>query len=117
MGRARQTWQEACLSALREPHPSKLPSRIECAVHALERRYVEWGENPGSRAELKAIRKAIAALEALTEVRLEEGILSLAGKGRATSGAQPGVAQQLDEAKRMFVVLRCSPSRGPDRPV
>jgi hypothetical protein len=63
MGGTRYSWWKAYSSALRESNPKKLIARIEEAMIAVERRYAEWGDNPGTPAELEAIRKAIATLQ------------------------------------------------------
>ena len=63
MGHTRYAWHEIYVSALRESDPTKLIARIETAIEAIERRRAEWGTDPGAPAELKAIRKAIAALK------------------------------------------------------
>ena len=45
--------------------PSKLIGCVEYAITAIERRYSEWGTNPGTEAELAAIHKCISALNRL----------------------------------------------------
>ena len=39
--------------------------RIEYAIIAIERRYSQWGTDPGTTAELMAIQKCISALKRL----------------------------------------------------
>lgn len=63
-------WREVCVSALRESDPKKLIACIEQAITAIERRYAEWGSNPGTPDELSAIRKAISGLESLANEKL-----------------------------------------------
>ena len=65
MGSVRDSWQEACAAALGESDPVRLVGRIESTITALERRYAEWGSDPGTPAELNTILKAISALECL----------------------------------------------------
>jgi hypothetical protein len=65
MGRAHYSWQKVYLTALRESDSWRLLARIEQATIALERRAAEWGTCPGTAAELKEIRKAIATLRKL----------------------------------------------------
>lgn len=70
MGSVRDSWQEACAAALGESDPVRLVGRIESAITALERRYAEWGSDPGTPAELKAIQKTIFSLERLMKQEL-----------------------------------------------
>ncbi|HEX4919671.1 MAG TPA: hypothetical protein VFV92_02910, partial [Candidatus Bathyarchaeia archaeon] len=70
MERASYSWQEVCVSALRESDPKKLIACIEQAIIAIERRHAEWGSNPGTPDELRAIRKAISGLENLANEKL-----------------------------------------------
>jgi len=65
MGRIPHSWQEAYALAFRESDPDKLTGRIEYALIAIERRYSEWGDYPGTPAELRAIQKCISALQRL----------------------------------------------------
>jgi hypothetical protein len=65
MRRVPHSWREAYELALIESDPSKLIGRIEYALNVLERRYSEWGTDPGTPAELTAIRMCISALERL----------------------------------------------------
>ena len=65
MRRVPHSWREAYELALIESDPSKLIGRIEYALNALERRYSEWGTDPGTPAELTAIQKCISALDRL----------------------------------------------------
>ena len=65
MGPVRHSWQEDCAAALGESDPVWLLGRIENRITALERRYSEWGSDPGTPAELNAIKEALSALERL----------------------------------------------------
>jgi hypothetical protein len=65
MGRTRYAWREVYLLALRECDPKTRIALIKKAIIAMERRYAEWGETPGTPAELKAIREAISDLQIL----------------------------------------------------
>jgi len=65
MRRVPHFWREAYESALIESDPIKLIGRIEYALNALERRYSEWGTDPGTPAELAAIQTCITALHRL----------------------------------------------------
>jgi DNA-binding GntR family transcriptional regulator len=62
MGRARYSWQKVYASALRGSDPRRLLAHIEQATLVLEKRAAEWGTRPGTPAELKEIRKAVATL-------------------------------------------------------
>src|SRR5579864_8711760 len=61
--RVPHSWHEAYASALRESDPDKLIGRIEYAINAIERRYSEWTNAPGTPAELAAIQRCICALK------------------------------------------------------
>lgn len=63
--RVPHSWHEAYASAFTESDPSKLNGRIEYALNAIERRYSEWGSDPGTPAELTAIQKCICTLRRL----------------------------------------------------
>jgi len=65
MRRVPHFWRVAYELALTESDPSKLAGRIEYAIYALERRYAEWGTDPGTPAELAAIQKCVSALQRL----------------------------------------------------
>ena len=65
MRRVPHSWREAYEAALLESDPGKLIGRIEYALNALERRYADWGTDPGTPAELSAIQKCISALQRL----------------------------------------------------
>jgi hypothetical protein len=65
MGRTRYAWRDVYVLALRECDPKTRVALIKKATIALERRYAEWGDTPGTPAELKAIREAISDLQLL----------------------------------------------------
>lgn len=65
MRRVPHSWREAYELALVESDPNKVIGRIEYAMYTLERRYSEWGTDPGTPAELAAIRTCISALARL----------------------------------------------------
>jgi hypothetical protein len=65
-------WQEDFLAALRDTDSVRSLCQVEHAVAALERRFAEWNENPGSETENQAIRQAISALETLLELHLRK---------------------------------------------
>ncbi|HKN36787.1 MAG TPA: hypothetical protein VJX16_26390 [Terriglobales bacterium] len=70
MGRARYSWQKGYMSALRESDPKRLLARVEQATIMLEKRAAEWGSHPGTSAELKHIRRAIAILRKLLKGKM-----------------------------------------------
>ena len=106
MAHARLSWREACDSALQESDPKKLLGCIEYAITTLERRYAEWDTDPGTAAELNAIRKTILALERHIRKRLGYG----ADPPKATEGTsdatEHSVASGLGQVRRLFRVLR-----------
>jgi hypothetical protein len=59
------SWREAYELALMEADPGKLVGRIEHSLNVLERRYSQWGIDPGTPAELMAIQKCISTLQRL----------------------------------------------------
>ena len=63
-------WQEAFLTALRAADAVQPMCLVERAIAALERRFAEWDENPGSETERQAIHQAISALQTLLELHL-----------------------------------------------
>ena len=65
MGRVPHSWREAYELALTESDPSRLLGRIEYALNALERRCSEWETDPGTPAEVMAIRRCISSLKRL----------------------------------------------------
>jgi hypothetical protein len=104
MGQARHSWREASASALAESDPEKLLGRIEYALTTLERRYSEWGTNPGTAAEVKAIQRAILALERQTRDMLQPYAVSAAPP--ETLPLHPSLASGLEHVRRLFLVLR-----------
>lgn len=74
-------WHDAYVSALSESDPDRLIGRIEYAIIAIERRYAQWGTDPGTPAERKAVQKCISTLKRLMrqeQVRRDDTILSTA---------------------------------------
>jgi hypothetical protein len=65
MGPARDSWQEACATALGESDPVRLLGLIETTMTALQSRYAEWGSDPATPAELTSILNALSALQRL----------------------------------------------------
>jgi hypothetical protein len=104
MGHVRHSWREACALALAESDPSKLPGRVEYAITALERRYAEWGSDPGTQAELNAIHRGISALEHLMNEKLVRSENALPrNSGEISEEAHLG---QLGHIRRLFLILR-----------
>lgn len=84
--RVGHSWHQAYGLALRESDPGELIGRIEYAINAIERRYSEWGTDPGSPAELKAIKKCISALRRLLKrehLRKHGTVFSTASPGNS----------------------------------
>jgi hypothetical protein len=109
MGSVRDSWREPCASALAEFDPSKVLGRIEYAIAALERRYAEWESDPGTKAELKAIQKAIFSLERLMKQELgRHGAVPPGATGGTSDETEPNVnvASELGQVRRFFLVLR-----------
>jgi hypothetical protein len=77
--------------AISESDPDKVIGRIEYALIAIERRYSEWGTNPGTSAELKAIQKCIAALQRRTKQKQLRKNLAIV----ATAQAEPQKRREL----------------------
>ena len=65
MRRVPHSWLEAYELALIESDPIKAIGRVEYALNAIDRRYSEWGTDPGTPAELAAIQKCISTLARL----------------------------------------------------
>jgi uncharacterized protein involved in exopolysaccharide biosynthesis len=81
MGPVRHFWQADC-AALGKSDPVWLLGRIESRIAALERRYSQWGSDPGTPAELRAIQNALSALQRLmneTLARYEEASQRIVG--------------------------------------
>jgi len=88
MERVPHSWREAYASALRESDPSKLIGRIDYAITAIQRRYSEWGTDPGTPAELTAIQTCISALvRQMKQKQLGKrgAVLSAASKGSSSA--------------------------------
>ena len=107
MGRVNHCWRDACAAALAESDPENVVGRLQYAITALERRYAEWGSDPGTPAELNAIRQAVFALERRMKKKIE---MNSAGppptEGRISAETEPGVADALNNVRRLLVVLR-----------
>jgi len=107
MGRVRHSWREACVAALIEPDPGKLLGRIEYAITALERRYGEWGSDPGTPAELIAIHKSLSALERrMNETLARNGDAPRRKVGEISGAAQHTLANELGHVRHLFLLLR-----------
>ena len=65
MIRTHSTWQEACAAALSQSDERKLLARVGSAIDALQMRFAEWGEDPGSDEELTAILASIRQMDQL----------------------------------------------------
>ena len=65
MRRVPHSWRKAYELALMESDLIEMIGCIEYAMNTLERRYSEWGTDPGTPAELSAIQKCISALARL----------------------------------------------------
>ena len=65
MIRTHSAWQEACAAALSELDNSKMLARVGCAIDALQMRFAEWGDDPGSPGELKEILESIRQMDQL----------------------------------------------------
>jgi hypothetical protein len=63
------SWQEAYETALQEVDSKKLVGSVGRAAVIIEQRYAEWGDRPGTPAEIKAIKKALRALRRLLRER------------------------------------------------
>jgi hypothetical protein len=61
--------------------------RILSTITALERRFAEWGSDPGTPAELKALRKALSALQRLMNETLAKEVEPRGGEVGEISGA------------------------------
>lgn len=87
MGPVRDSWQEACAAALGESDPVRMLGRILSTITALERRFAEWGSDPGTPAELKAMRKALSALETRMNETLTKEVEPCGGDAGEISAA------------------------------
>jgi hypothetical protein len=86
MRRVPHSWREAYELALIESDPIKVMGRIEYAMYVLERRYSEWGTDPGTPSELAAIRTCISALARLMKQNQlgTRGVVLSASTGSST---------------------------------
>jgi hypothetical protein len=101
------SWQKACAAALTESDTTKLLSRIEDVITAFERRYAEWGIDPGTPAELNAIRRSLSNIERLIRDKLApDGKASLKEAGKPSDATQRSLASELVHVWHMFLVLR-----------
>ena len=55
-------WQLAYDGARMESDPDKVPLMLELAVVALERRSAGWDNDPGTKAEVRAVLESISTL-------------------------------------------------------
>jgi hypothetical protein len=69
MIRTSSSWHEAYAATQSELDEGKLLARVECAINALQMRFAEWGDDPGSPEELKAILESIRQVEPETPRR------------------------------------------------
>jgi len=95
MRRVPHSWREAYELALTESDPLKAFGRIEYAMYTLERRYSEWGTDPGTPAELAAIRTCICALGRLmkqNQRRTHDAVPSTAAR------SLPGTEQNVSDS-------------------
>jgi hypothetical protein len=107
MRRVPHSWREAYELALIESDSSKLIGRIEYALNALERRYSEWGTDPGTPAELRAIQECISTLERLMKQELgRHGAVPPGATWGISDATEPNVANELGQVRRFFLVLR-----------
>ena len=107
MGRVPHSWREAYASALKESDPSRLIGRIEYAITAIEKRYSEWGTDPGTPAELTAIQTCISALMRLmkqTQLGKHCAVLSTASRG-SSNATERSLGKERGEATRSLFVL------------
>ena len=93
MRRVPHSWREAYELALTESDPMKATGRVEYAMYTLERRYAEWGTDPGTPAELAAIRNCIAALARL----MEQNRVGSNGAVLSTTGSSNGEKHDVSE--------------------
>lgn len=55
-------WEQFCCAALVQSDPDLLLCLLESAVVALERRFAEWNEVPGTATELHALQESTTKL-------------------------------------------------------
>jgi hypothetical protein len=96
MRRVPHSWREAYELALIESDPNKAIGRIEYAMYVLERRHSEWGTDPGTPAELAAIRTCISALVRL----MKQNRLATRGAVASASTGSSTVTKQVLSGNR-----------------
>lgn len=108
MARASYTWRDICLSALRESDPKKLVASTEQAITAIERRYADWGNTPGTPDELRAIRQVISDLERqLAEKLCAHIAVDVPKPPKGISTPQAAVPGEFEgQARRLLLSLR-----------
>ena len=106
MGPARDSWREACDSALGESDPQRLLGCIEYAITALERRYAQWESDPGTSAELIAIQEAILTLERHIKESFGKDGAGRPSTGRISGRLEHTVGDELGHLRRLFLVPR-----------
>ena len=55
-------WKRSCCAAIGQSDPDQLLCLLESAIVALERRFAEWNEVPGTETELHALRESTTKL-------------------------------------------------------
>jgi len=105
MGRVPHFWREAYDLALRESDPRKLIGCIEYAIFAIERRYSEWGNDPGTPAELAAIRKCISALKRLMKEKQPGNGHAAAASVASTTATERDAPKDHEQATGLLLVL------------
>jgi hypothetical protein len=106
LGRIRHSWRKAFLSALDESNPDELPGRIEYAITTLERRYAEWGSDPGTSAELNAIQEALSALGRLMHEELATyQDAPLREEQEISDATRRNLTSELGHIRHLFLVL------------
>ncbi len=113
MGRVSHSWRTAYELALKESDPNKLTGSIEYAIMALERRYSEWGTDPGTGAELTAIQKCISVLERKMKQELsanQAAVLSTAPE-RSSNATQLSTTKDQEQVTRLSLVVQSGPAQ------
>ncbi len=113
MGRVPHSWQKAYELALKESDPSKFIGRIEYAIMALERRYSEWGSDPGTGAELTAIQKCISVLERKMKQELagNQGAVPSTAPERSSNATQRSTTKDQEQVTSLSLVVQSSPAQ------
>jgi hypothetical protein len=94
MRRVPHSWREAYELALIESDPIEAIGRIEYAMYTLERRYSEWMTDPGTPAELAAIRACISTLVRLMK---QNPLRSHGAVLETSTGSFEGTKQEASE--------------------